>query len=131
MAQTESIHIKKEFSVTEEDIEEFASVSGDANPLHLDEEYASDTFFGQRIAHGMLPASYISAALSEIDGVVIYVSQNLDFYTPVHIGDELSVEIEELEQVGDDRFILETDVWNSEGDEVIGGRATVIIKDEK
>jgi 3-hydroxybutyryl-CoA dehydratase len=71
------------------DIEAFAEVSGDNNPVHLDEAYAKSTTFGERIAHGMLGGAYISAILgTKLPGPgVIYLSQSLRFRRPVRIGD--------------------------------------------
>jgi 3-hydroxybutyryl-CoA dehydratase len=73
------------------DIDAFAAVTGDANPIHLDEAYAAGTRFGGRIAHGMLAAGFISAVLgTELPGPgAIYLSQTLRFRRPVRIGDEL------------------------------------------
>ena len=86
--------------VTAKDFEDFARVSGDTNPVHIDEAYAATTPFKQRIAHGALTASYISAVLgTKLPGPgCIYVSQTLTFRAPVHIGDEVitSVEITDL-----------------------------------
>ena len=78
-------------AVTARDIEDFARVSGDHNPVHLDEAHAAGTPFKQRIAHGILTASYISAVLgTRLPGPgCIYVSQTLSFRAPVHIGDEV------------------------------------------
>lgn len=75
--------------VTEPMIEQFAAVSGDDNPVHLDEAYAKDTMFKGRIAHGMLGASFISAAIgTRLPGPgAIYMSQQLRFKAPVRIGD--------------------------------------------
>jgi 3-hydroxybutyryl-CoA dehydratase len=71
------------------DIEAFAVVSGDVNPVHMDEAYAKGTPFGGRIAHGMLAAAYISAVLgNKLPGPgAIYLSQQLRFRRPVRIGD--------------------------------------------
>ena len=78
-----------EKTVSEDDINSFADVSGDYNPVHMDEEYASGTFFKSRIAHGMLTASFISTVLgTRLPGPgCIYLSQNLRFLAPVRIGD--------------------------------------------
>ena len=75
--------------MSEDDIKSFADVSGDYNPVHMDEEYASGTFFRSRIAHGMLTASFISTVLgTRLPGPgCIYLSQNLRFLAPVRIGD--------------------------------------------
>ena len=78
-----------EKTVSEDDIASFAEVSGDYNPVHMDEDYAAGTFFKSRIAHGMLTASFISTALgTRLPGLgCIYLSQNLRFLAPVRIGD--------------------------------------------
>jgi 3-hydroxybutyryl-CoA dehydratase len=81
------------FSVTEQVIEAFAEVSGDDNPVHLDEDFAKTTSFGTRIAHGMLSGAYISAVIgTRLPGYgSIYLSQTMRFRRPVKIGDEVSV----------------------------------------
>ncbi len=96
--------------VTDADVRAFAEVSGDDNPLHLDEDYAATTRFGGRIAHGMLAASYISAILgTDLPGPgAIYLSQTLRFRRPVRIGDEVvaRVAITAIDERG--RVTLET-----------------------
>ena len=81
--------------VTEADIDAFAAVSGDVNPVHLDADYAARTRFGGRIAHGMLAASYLSALLGvDLPGPgAIYLSQSLRFRRPVRIGDEVAARV--------------------------------------
>lgn len=76
-------------TITDADISLFAGVSGDTNPVHLDEEFASQTIFKSRIAHGMLSASFISTVVgTKLPGPgCIYVSQNLKFRAPVRAGD--------------------------------------------
>ena len=78
-------------TVTDADICAFAAVSGDNNPVHLDEAYAAATPFKTRIAHGMLSAGYISAVLgTRLPGPgAIYISQTMNFKRPVRIGDEV------------------------------------------
>jgi 3-hydroxybutyryl-CoA dehydratase len=78
-------------TVTDQDIRAFAAVSGDNNPVHLDEAYAATTPFKTRIAHGMLSAGYISAVLgNRLPGPgAIYISQTMSFKRPVRIGDEV------------------------------------------
>jgi 3-hydroxybutyryl-CoA dehydratase len=80
-----------EKTVTEHDISDFARVSGDYNPVHMNEEYAATTFFKSRIAHGMLTASFISTVLgTQLPGPgCIYMSQSLKFLAPVRIGDRV------------------------------------------
>src|SRR6478609_5894253 len=82
-------------TVTEADITAFADVTGDTNPVHLDADYAATTSFGERIAHGMLSAGYISAVLgTTLPGPgAIYLSQSLAFKRPVKIGDEVTARV--------------------------------------
>lgn len=77
--------------VSEQDILSFAEITGDRNPVHIDAAYAARTMFKERISHGMLTASYLSAVFAmELPGPgCIYVSQTLNFRAPVKIGDEV------------------------------------------
>lgn len=83
-------------TITEADIEAFAAVSGDRNPLHMDEEYAKTTMFKGRIAHGALTASYISGILgNDLPGPgAIFTDLSLQFKRPVRIGDEVTARAE-------------------------------------
>ncbi len=85
--------------ITDQDIELFAQVSTDRNPVHLDEDYAQDTIFGGRIAHGMLTAGLISAVIGEqLPGHgTVYLSQSLKFLAPVRPGDLVKAEVEVLD----------------------------------
>lgn len=87
--------------VTEADIVAFAEVSGDKNPVHLDDAYAAKTIFKQRIAHGMLTAGYISTVFGmELPGPgAIYVSQTLNFRAPVRIGDVVIARVKVVELI--------------------------------
>lgn len=82
--------------VTSGRIEEFAAVSGNENPLHHDYDHAEETMFGERIAHGMLAAGFISATLTDLvdpaDATVVYLGQSLEFFKPVYVDDEVTVE---------------------------------------
>lgn len=82
-------------TVTERDVEMFGDVTGDRNPVHFDEEYASGTMFGGRIAHGMLTGALISAVIGEqLPGHgTIYLKQSLTFLAPVRIGDVVEVTV--------------------------------------
>ena len=82
--------------ITDEDIEMFAKVSTDHNPVHLDDDYARDTIFEGRIAHGMLTAGLISAVIGEqLPGHgTIYMGQSLKFLAPVRPGDTVLAEVE-------------------------------------
>lgn len=110
------------------DIEAFAEVSGDSNPVHLDEDYARATPFGERIAHGMLSGAYISAVLGmKLPGPgAIYLSQSLRFRRPVKIGDLVVTRatVTDLD-AAKGRVTLET-VCQVDGKTVVDGEAVVI-----
>jgi 3-hydroxybutyryl-CoA dehydratase len=87
--------IKIEVVITEKMVQQFAEVSGDFNPIHMDEEYAKKTRFGRRIAHGMIAGALISRALAmELGSGGIYRSQALKFVNPMFIGDTVDVILE-------------------------------------
>lgn len=90
-----------EHLVTEADVETFARVSGDYNPLHMDEAYAKTTMFGGRIAHGALSASYISAILgNDLPGPgAVFTDLNMRFKRPVRIGDTVVATAEVIEMI--------------------------------
>ncbi len=92
-----SVGMKESVSreITEDLVCAFADVSGDHNPLHLDDDYAKKTRFGERIAHGMLSVSFISAVLgTQLPGEgAVYMSQSVRFVAPVKIDDTVDVEI--------------------------------------
>jgi len=77
--------------ITEEHIQSFAQISGDFNPIHIDEDYAKKTNFGKKIAHGLISASFFSGLFgTKLPGIgSLYVSQSLKFLRPVYIGDEV------------------------------------------
>ncbi|SFL32544.1 Signal-transduction protein containing cAMP-binding, CBS, and nucleotidyltransferase domains [Halogranum rubrum] len=118
-----------EFSKTiwEHDVRTFAAASGDTNRLHLDNEYARQTRFGRRIAHGTLISGLISAALARLPGVTIYISQDLSFLKPADIGDRLTAVCEVVEDLGRNKYQLTTDVTDSNGERLIEGQAAVLI----
>ncbi|MDH5020099.1 MaoC family dehydratase [Halobacterium rubrum] len=113
-------------TVTEETIEAYADLSGDHNPIHEDPEYASETMFGGRIAHGMLSAGPVSAALAELPGDIIYLSQDLAFENPVYPGDTVTATVEVVETLGDDRIRVDTTAETDDGDVVVSGEAVVL-----
>jgi 3-hydroxybutyryl-CoA dehydratase len=88
-------------TVTDADIVLFAGVSGDTNPIHLNQEYAATTMFKTRIAHGMLSAAFISAVLgTKLPGPgAVYVSQTLRFKAPVRVGDTVTARVEVTELI--------------------------------
>ncbi|WP_049925239.1 MaoC family dehydratase [Halopiger goleimassiliensis] len=111
------------------DVSAFAQVSGDTNRLHLEEEFAGQTQFGGRIAHGTLVAGTISAALARLPGLTVYLSQDLEFHAPVEIGDIVTAECEIVEDLGDRRYRLRTAVTAEDDRTVIDGEAVVLIEE--
>ncbi|WP_085900997.1 MaoC family dehydratase [Kiloniella majae] len=116
-------------TVTEADIVLFAGVSGDTNPVHIDEEAAKQSVFEGRIAHGMLTASYLSTVLgTRLPGPgCIYLSQSLRFKGPVRIGDTVTaiVRVKEI-MASKKRVILET-LCQVRGKDVLDGEAIVMV----
>ena len=116
-------------TVTECDCYNYAGVSGDYNPAHINESYAEKTFFKKRIAHGMLSAGFISAVLgTKLPGPgTIYMGQELRFTKPVYFGDTITATctVEEILKEKN-RVILTTICTNQNGDTVIEGKATVL-----
>ncbi len=135
MADVCGVHVgdRAEFSktVTSDDIQKFAEVSGDTNPLHSDPEYAKKTRFGECIAHGMLSAGYISAVLGSKlapHACVIYLSQTLRFLRPVKVGDTVRA-IAEVKGLDEEKRLLtlETECYNQDGEALIKGEAVVLL----
>ncbi len=121
-------------TVTERDVQLFASVSGDVNPVHLDEHFASSTQFGERIAHGMLTGAFVSAAIAlELPGPgTIYLGQSLKFRLPVKLGDEVTVKLEVTAKREDRGFVtIDCVVDNQDGKTVASGTADVMAPKEK
>lgn len=116
-------------TVTETDICLYAGVSGDMNPAHINETYAAQSMFQSRIAHGMLPAGFISAVLgTKLPGPgTIYLKQDLSFKAPVRIGDTVTARAE-VQDVNTEkkRATLKTTCTNQEGTVVIEGQAVVM-----
>ena len=119
-----------EFSktITEADVERFAAATGDTNPLHLDEDFAEETRFRGQIVHGTLAGGLISAALARVPGLVVYLSQDLEFHNPVRIDDRLTAECDVVEDFGNDQYRLNTRVLNN-GEVTIDGEAVILIDD--
>lgn len=115
--------------VTDGDVHAFAGASGDTNRLHLDGEFAGETRFGGRIAHGTLVSGLVSAALARLPGLTIYLSQDLEFRGPVEIDSVVTAECEIVEDLGGERYRLRTRVTTAEDETVIDGEAVVLIDD--
>ena len=120
---------EKTISVTDEAVRQFAEVTGDRNPLHLDEESARDTIFGERIAHGLLLGGYIGGVLGcEFPGQgTILVSLELSFRKPVKIGDTVTIRVAVKEIMRKNRACLATSIFNQTGDVVVDGQAIVVL----
>lgn len=115
-------------TLSERDVFLFASASGDQNPVHLDEEYARQTRFGGRIAHGMLSASVISAALaSRLPGPgSIYLAQDLQFRRPVKLGETVCATVTVKEILASRRRVVLETRCEVNGLVVVEGTATVM-----
>lgn len=115
--------------VSDADVRAFAEISGDRNPVHLDEAYAATTFFKQRIAHGALSGALISAVLGMLlpGPGSIYLSQTLSFKAPVYIDDEITAKVEVIAYRADKRITtLKTQVFNQDDKLIAEGEAVVI-----
>ena len=115
-------------TVDERDIQLFAAVSGDRNPVHLDAEYAATTMFKESIAHGMFSGALISAAVAcELPGPgTIYLGQTMRFTLPVKLGDTLTVRLEILEKLPKFRVRVATRVFNQRDELVVDGEAEIL-----
>ena len=116
--------------ITDELIRAFAEVSGDHNPIHLDEEFAAKTRFGRRIAHGALSGALISAVLGNEfrERKIVYLSQTMKFTAPTFIGDTITATgtvkaIRESKGI----VILDTVCTNQHGEMTVRGEAVVMI----
>ncbi|MGK9064719.1 MaoC family dehydratase [Stutzerimonas chloritidismutans] len=117
-----------EKTVEERDIQLFAAMSGDRNPVHLDADYAAGTPFKEQIAHGMFSGALISAAVAcTLPGPgTIYLGQTMKFTRPVKLGDTLTVRLEILEKLPKNRVRIATNVFNQNDEQVVGGEAEVL-----
>ncbi len=116
-------HVK---TISESDITRFADISGDFNPVHMSEEYARKTFFGGRIAHGVIAVALLSAAIAKLPGLVILLSNSSRFLKPVRIGDTITA----LAEVTNTRkktgiVTLKSTCTNQNGEAVVEGETTV------
>lgn len=120
-------------TITETDIVMFAGLSGDYNPVHIDQQYAKDTRFGQRISHGLLTATMLSRLLGmQLPGIgSIYKDQTIQFTAPVLIGDTITATATVLE-FQEERGIIRllTECTNQLGKVVLTGTATMLVPKE-
>ena len=119
-------------TILNEDVEQFARLVGDSNPVHIDDEFAKRTRFGRRIAHGMWAASLISAVLgTQLPGPgTIYLSQSLRFVDPVFIGDTVTAKVTVI-KIREDKPIvtMETICSNQSGNTVLEGESIVLVEE--
>jgi 3-hydroxybutyryl-CoA dehydratase len=116
-------------TIGEADILMFAGVSGDTNPVHLSEAFAAGTMFGQRIAHGMLSASFISTVFgTKLPGPgCIYLSQALKFKAPVKVGDTVTARVTVKELQAEKRRAVFDTVCTVAGKTVLDGQAEIMV----
>ena len=116
--------------VSDGDVRTFAEISGDRNPVHLDDEFAATTFFKKRIAHGALSGALISAVLGMLmpGPGTLYLSQTMNFKAPVYIDDEITARLEVTAYRADKRIAtLKTEVFNQDDRLILEGEAVVIV----
>jgi len=117
-------------TITEDDVNACAELFGDYNPIHVDKEYARQSRFGRRIAHGVFTGGLISAVLgNKLPGPgSIYLSQQLDFRAPVYIDDTITATVEVVSWRPDKRIItLKTDCYNQDEKQVATGKAVLLV----
>lgn len=120
-------------TLTENELVLFAAVSGDVNPLHLDSEFAAESIYQERIAHGMWSGSLISAALATVmpGPGTIYLEQSLSFRRPVKLDDTLTINLKVISKERRNRIIFSCDVRNQNDEQVVSGDAKVIAPTQK
>lgn len=115
-------------TISESDVYLFAGITGDLNPAHVNEDYAKDTFFKTRIAHGMLSASFISTVVGTMlpGPGTVYMRQEVSFLAPVKFGDTVTAIVEVVEIIADKKRVrLKTYCINQENTTVVDGEALV------
>jgi 3-hydroxybutyryl-CoA dehydratase len=120
-----------DITINDELEENFAKISGDFNPLHMDEQYAKKTKFGKRVCHGMLLASFFSKLVGMyLPGKnALYFSQNLNFIRPCFIGDKIIVKGEIIDKSESTKMIkIKTTIKNIEGQVLVEGIAQVLVR---
>ena len=129
------IGLTKEFqiTITESMVNNFANVSGDFSPIHIDEEYAKTTSFGKRVAHGMLLASF----LSRVDGMylpgkhALYFSQNLEFRNPCFINDKIKISSIVIDKSESTKILkIESKITNQNDKLLLHGIGKVIVRND-
>ncbi|WP_144776679.1 MaoC/PaaZ C-terminal domain-containing protein [Marinobacter maritimus] len=120
-------------TLSEDELVLFAAVSGDANPVHLDPDYAAGSIFGERVAHGMWSGALISAALATVmpGPGTVYLEQSLSFKRPVKLNDTVTVKLTVLRKDPKNRVVFRCEVTNQNNQKVVTGEARVIAPTDK
>ena len=119
--------------ISEDRLDDFAKLSGDNNPLHMNEEYASSTSFKKRVCSGMFLSSFFSRLVGMyLPGKhALHISQSLNFVNPCFIGEMITVEGKVVDKSPATKIIkLETTITNESGKRIIDGKAQVIVRDD-
>lgn len=117
-------------TISDEDIRQCAQLTGDYNPLHVDDTYAVGTRFGRRIAHGVISIGLISSALTRLTPGCAYVSQEIHFVKPVFIGDTITASVMVCEKHHEKKTLkIDTMVTNQSGEVVVRGYAILLAID--
>ena len=129
------IGMQKSFKIfiSEDYLDDFAKLSGDDNPLHMSEEYASSTSFKKRVCSGMFLSSFFSRLVGMyLPGKhALHISQSLNFVNPCFIGETITVEGKVIDKSPATKIIkLETTITNESGKRIIDGKAQVIVRDD-
>jgi 3-hydroxybutyryl-CoA dehydratase len=121
------MEVSKSILITQDMVNQFAQLSGDFNPIHIDVEYAKSTSFGKPIAHGMLISSFFSTLIAqEYPGPgSIYLKQELNFLKPCFIDDVINIVIRLINRE-DYKYLLNTSVYNKDGKLIIDGTALIL-----
>ena len=129
------IGMQKSFKIfiSEDMLDDFAKLSGDDNPLHMNEEYASSTSFKKRVCSGMFLSSFFSTLVGMyLPGKhALHISQSLNFVNPCFIGETVTVGGKVIDKSAATKIIkLETTITNESGKRIIDGKAQVIVRDD-
>ena len=129
------IGASKEFQIiiTDSMVDDFAKISGDFNPLHVDEEYAKSTKFGKKLVHGMLLASFLSRMVGMyLPGKnALYSSQTLEFHNPCIIGDKITVSGKVIDKSESTKIVkIESKISNEENKLLLYGVGRIIVRDD-
>lgn len=123
------MEIKKSITITDEMIRKFSELSGDYNPIHLDDSFAEKSIFKRRVAHGLLVSSFFSSIISQelVGEGSIYLSQTLNFKKPCFVNDRLTYNLQ-ISEKKDKKYTILTRVFNDNNELILDGTALIIKK---